>query len=111
MLKYDIIVIGVGPAGISACLYAKRANMEVLALHYGISELEKAHKIENFYGFPEGIAGKELYENGIAQAKNLGVEILEKEITDIGATEDSSYIVKSVDEAFETKTIIIASRE
>ena len=111
MSKYDIIVIGVGPAGISACLYAKRANMKVLALHYGISELEKAHKIENFYGFPEGIAGKELYENGILQAKKLGVEILEKEITDIEANEDLSYIVKSVDEVFETKTIIIASRE
>lgn len=41
---YDIIIIGAGPAGISASLYAKRAGMNVLVLYHGTSELEKAHK-------------------------------------------------------------------
>ena len=69
---YDIIIIGAGPAGISASLYAKRANMNVLIIYKGTSNVEKSSKIDNYYGFPNGITGKKLYENGIEQAKNLG---------------------------------------
>ena len=71
---YDLIIIGAGPAGISASLYAKRANLNVLVLYHGESSLEQASKIDNYYGFPEGISGKDLYKSGIEQAKNLGVE-------------------------------------
>ena len=106
---YDIVVIGAGPAGISASLYAKRAGMNVLVLYHGISELEKAHKIDNYYGFTEGITGKELYNNGIEQAKNLGVDVLEKEITNIEMDENLCYKVKAVDKSFEAKAVIIAT--
>jgi thioredoxin reductase (NADPH) len=77
---YDVIIIGAGPAGISASLYTKRANKNVLVVYYGESNLEKAHKIDNYYGFPEGITGKDLFENGINQAKNLGVNVIEEEV-------------------------------
>ena len=106
---YDIVVIGAGPAGISASLYAKRAGMNVLVLYHGVSELEKAHKIDNYYGFTQGITGKELYNNGIKQAKNLGVEVIEKEITNIEIDENLCYKVKAVDESFEAKCVIIAT--
>lgn len=106
---YDSIIIGAGPAGISASLYIKRANMNVLVLYKGISQLEKAHKIDNYYGFVDGIDGKKLYEDGIKQAKNLGVEVLEKEITDIEISEDKLFKVKASEEIFEGKTIIIAT--
>ena len=62
---YDIIIIGAGPAGISASLYAKRSNMNVLVLYSGKSNLEKAEKIENYYGFKDIISGKDLFESGI----------------------------------------------
>ena len=106
---YDIIVIGAGPAGISASLYAKRSGMNVLVLYYGISELQKANKIDNYYGFAQGITGEELYNNGIKQAKNLGVEVLEKEVTDIKIEENLYYKIKTIDETFEAKAIIIAT--
>ena len=51
---YDVIIIGAGPAGISAAIYTRRANLKVMVLYHGRSELEKAEKIENFYGFPGG---------------------------------------------------------
>ena len=116
---YDIIIIGAGPAGISASLYAKRAGMNVLVLYHGTSELEKAHKIDNYYGFVDGISGKELFDNGIKQAQNLGVEVLEKEITniemnmsanvDVSAGQQVIYNVKAIDQTFEAKAVIIAT--
>ena len=80
---YDLVVIGAGPAGISSALYAKRANLDVLVLHYGESSVGEAHKIDNYYGFPKGINGENLYNNGIEQAKNLGIEVEEFEVVGI----------------------------
>ncbi len=106
---YDAIIIGAGPAGISSSLYLKRANMKVLVLYYGTSELEKAHQIDNYYGIISGISGKELYENGIKQAKELGIEVLEKEVIDVEITESMNFKVKSTDESFDACSVIIAT--
>ena len=109
MIKYDAIILGAGPAGISASLYIKRANLNVLVLYYGESELEKAHKIDNYYGFKNGITGKELYETGIEQAKNLGIEVHEEEIINIEMTGDLKFIVKTTEKNYDCKTVIIAT--
>lgn len=109
MNVYDVIIIGAGPAGISASLYAKRSNLNVLVLYYGKSELEKAHKIENYYGFIEGISGENLYKTGIEQAKKIGVEVLEKEILSIEIKENFIFEAKTAEESFRGKSIIIAT--
>lgn len=105
---YDVIIIGAGPAGISAAIYTRRANLKVMVLYHGRSELEKAEKIENFYGFPGGISGEDLYKRGIKQAKELGVELREKEVIDI-ALDKNLYKVVTSDEEYKGKTIIIAT--
>ncbi len=105
---YDVIIIGAGPAGISASLYVKRANMNVLVLYYGESNLEHATKIDNYYGFESGIIGKNLYEDGIKQAKNLGVEVKEIEVVGIENL-GNTFKVKTVEGIFETKTVIIST--
>ena len=66
---YDVIIIGAGPAGISASLYTRRANLKTLVLYSDKSSLEKTDKIENYYGFEDGIDGKELYFSGIKQTE------------------------------------------
>ena len=104
----DVVIIGAGPAGISAALYAKRANKNVLVIYNGKSNLEKAEKIDNYYGFENGITGKELYEAGIRQAKNLGVEVKEEEVLNLELTLDG-FAVKTVDNVYEAKTCIIAT--
>ena len=106
---YDSIIIGAGPAGISASLYLKRANKNVLVLYHGEAEIEKAHKIDNFYGFPNGISGASLYQNGITQAKNLNVEVKDEEVLSILMNEKMEYNVKTVNEEYQAKTIIIAT--
>ena len=80
---YDVIIIGAGPAGISAGLYTKRANLKVLILYKDQSALEKTDWIENYYGFENGISGKDLYETGIQQAKHLGIPVKKEEVTKI----------------------------
>ena len=72
-MEYDVIIIGGGPAGISASLYTVRANKKTLVLYDELSSLEKTRKLENYYGFPNGISGEALYKKGIEQAKKRGV--------------------------------------
>lgn len=105
---YDVTIIGAGPAGISACLYAKRANLNVLVLYYGESNLEKATKIDNYYGFIDGISGEDLYNNGIEQAKKIGAEVKNLEVLGIDYMQDA-FNIKTENENFETKTIILAT--
>ena len=105
---YDVTIIGAGPAGISASLYAKRANLNVLVLYYGESNIEKAAKIENYYGFTDGISGVDLYNNGIEQAKKLGVEVKNLEVLGIDYMQDA-FNIKTEKENFETKTVILAT--
>lgn len=105
---YDVTIIGAGPAGISASLYAKRANLNVLVLYHGESNLEKSSKIDNYYGFVEGISGESLYKNGISQSENLGVDIKQLEVVGIENV-GKTYNVKTEAENFETKTVIIAT--
>ena len=52
------VVIGAGPAGITSAIYLFRAGIETIVLHNGIGSLEKAEKIENYYGFPEPEIGR-----------------------------------------------------
>ena len=106
---FDAVIIGAGPAGISAGLYLKRANKNVLILYHGESQLEKAHKIDNFYGFPLGITGKDLYINGINQAVNLGIEVRDLEVLSIQMNEKMEYTIRTSEEEFNSKVVILAT--
>ena len=104
---YDVIIVGSGPAGISASLYLKRANNNILVIGNDNSRLCLAHKIENYYGFPDGISGKELYNNGIEQARNLGIEVLFEEV--LGIKYEDKFIVKTTNNEYNSKYVIIAT--
>ncbi len=106
---YDVIIIGAGPAGISAALYAARANRSVLVLYHGESQLEKAHLIDNYYGFPGGISGQQLYADGIAQATALGVEVKNEEVTHIAMTAAMTYEVTAGGASYEGTALILAT--
>lgn len=104
---YDVIVIGSGPAGITAAIYAKRRNLSILVISKGNGALQKSEKIDNYYGFINGISGKELYENGIKQAKNLGIEIIEDEVINIEYI--NQFTVETVNSKYEAKSVILAT--
>ena len=102
-----VIIIGAGPAGISAALYAVRGNLDPLVINNGIGALEKAEKIENYYGLEHPLSGQELYDTGIAQAKALGVRILDAQVLGVGGFD--TFVVKTTEGEFETQSLILAT--
>lgn len=104
---YDCIVIGKGPAGITASIYMKRSNLNCLVIGKSESALMKTNRIENYYGFPNSISGKELFFYGTKQAENLKIEMKEEEVISIEMREN--FIVKTRDNEYEGKTILIAT--
>ncbi len=83
----EILIIGAGPAGISAAMYARRAGMDVTVVANGMGALEKAGQIENYYGSEAPISGRELYERGLQGAKALGVDFVQDEVVYLGMDE------------------------
>ena len=104
---YDVVIIGSGPAGISATLYAKRRKLSVLVISKGIGALEKAEQIENYYGFPGGITGKQLYENGLKQAKALNIDMAEDEV--ISLLYGESFEIETVNSSYKARAVILAT--
>ena len=102
-----VIIIGAGPAGISAALYAVRGNLDPLVINNGIGALEKAEKIENYYGLEHPLSGQELYDTGIAQAKALGVRMLDAQVLGVGGFD--TFVVKTTEGEFETQSLILAT--
>ena len=107
-MVYDALVIGKGPAGITASIYIKRAGYNTIVIGKDGGALEKTKKIENYYGFENPISGTQLFLEGMKQAQNLGVEIITDEV--VGIEYDANvYIVKTRGEKYRAKTIIIAT--
>lgn len=108
-MMYDTIVIGAGPAGMTAALYAARSNLKVATLEQGApgGQMNNTSDIENYPGF-ELISGPELSMKMFEPLEKLGVENLYGIVT--GIEDKGDYkIVKTDDEEYETKTVIIAS--
>ena len=103
----NIIIIGAGPAGISAALYAARGNMDPLIINTGIGSLEKAEKIENYYGLEQPLSGRELFGRGLAQARALGVRILDAQVVGMGGFD--TFEVKTTAGDFEARSVILAT--
>lgn len=103
---YDVIIIGSGPAGVSAAIYAKRGGANVLVITKDTGTLGKAKKIENYYGF-KSITGEELYKNGLEQLKNLNIELVKDEVVQLNYT--NQFEVTTVNNIFEAKYVVLAT--
>ncbi|NLP48887.1 MAG: NAD(P)/FAD-dependent oxidoreductase [Clostridiales bacterium] len=103
---YDVVVIGKGPAGVSAAIYAIRSGMKTLVIGSGVGMLSMAKEVENYYGIEEVLSGSEIQQIGERQLANLGGELINAEVTGIGFGQ--AYIVNSTAGDFDAKTVIIA---
>lgn len=80
----DLLIIGSGPAGVSAAVYALRAGLSVTMLAKDGGALQKTELIENYYGFAGPVSGKTLLEAGEQQAVRLGAELVHDEVVSLG---------------------------
>lgn len=106
-MVYDCIIIGNGPAGISAALYTIRSNMKTLVIGTGDSTLKKAKEIENYYGFAQPISGERLISEGEQQLKRLGGTILDDEV--IGIDKEDVFRVKTASNEYQALSVLIAT--
>ena len=104
---YDLIVVGKGPAGLSAAIYAVRAGLSVLVIGRDIGALDKAEKIENYFGFTDPVKGTDLIAQGRAQAERLGAEILDAEVTGISWLDN--FQVHTAHQAYAGSSLVIAT--
>lgn len=101
-----LFIIGAGPGGISSALYAKRANIDVSVIYGDNSSLINAHQIDNYYGVPS-ISGKELYDIGIKQAKDLDIPMYKEEVLSIEY--ENSFNIITKDNTYQADAIILAN--
>lgn len=104
-MKYDVIIIGKGPAGISCAVYVKRYGYEPLIIAKDGGALAKVDVIENYYGFSR-ITGQELLEAGINQAKELGIEIVSEEVLSIDKMD--TFSVHTKNNTYQSSFVVLA---
>lgn len=108
-MVYDLIIIGLGPAGVTAGIYAKRQNLDcvVIGKSFGGQMMSKAVDIENYPGF-EKISGFDLMEKMREQLISTGVKIVENEVLEI-VKKDDTFEIKLDSKEFFAKTVIVAT--
>ena len=108
---HEVIVIGSGPAGWTAGLYAARANLEPLLItgdDYG-GQVSITYEVENYPGFPEGLSGPDLVEKFKAQAERFGCTVSYDHVTEIVVDEHPFTVRTAQDKEYRTKTLILCT--
>lgn len=108
----EVIIIGSGPAGYTAAIYAARAQLNPLLIASSVEpggELMKTTEVENFPGFPEGLMGPDLMANFQAQAERFGTEILFDDVVEVDLKGEVKKVKTGGGETFEAKAVIIST--
>ena len=107
---YDMIVIGGGPAGYTAALYASRAGLDTLLFErlYAGGQMSLTHEIENYPGFEEGIDGFSLAEKMKSQAEKFGAKTVNSEVLRVDFKSEPK-VIQTASESYFSKTIVIAT--
>uniref|UniRef100_UPI0040488ED0 thioredoxin-disulfide reductase n=1 Tax=Aquiluna sp. TaxID=2053504 RepID=UPI0040488ED0 len=108
----EVIIVGSGPAGYTAAIYAARAQLNPLMIASSVEpggELMKTTEVENYPGFPEGLMGPDLMANFQAQAERFGTEILFDDVVEVDLEGDIKIVKTGNGETFEAKSVILAT--
>lgn len=109
MDSYDVVVLGAGPAGLSAAVYAGRYNLSVLVFDMGFGRSTWFQTFGNYLGFPDGVTAMEFRDLGRRQAEKFDVQFKEKEaVTDI-IPDDGRFIVSSEKSSVRARKVIMAT--
>lgn len=109
MRKERIVIIGSGPAGLSAAMYAARAQLKPVVIAGDLlgGQVSQTHEIENYPGFPDTLSGAELVDKFKSHAERFGAELVYDLVTEVDFSKGSPFIVKTQYETFSADTVII----
>ena len=108
---HDVIIIGSGPAGYTAALYAARAQLKPLVFEGSVTAggaLMKTTDVENFPGFPDGVLGPDLMDAMRKQAERFGAQLIAEDVTEVDLTTDPKRVIAEGD-VYLARTVIIAT--
>lgn len=107
---YEVLIIGAGPAGMTAAIYAARAGYKTAILEHGVpgGQAATTDMIENYPGFPEGISGPELMMKFFEQTQTFGVEMIYEQVQSLDVSGEIKKVVTDK-QTIEAKTVVIAS--
>ena len=108
----QVIIIGSGPAGFTAAIYAARANLSPLLVASSVEtggELMNTTEVENFPGFPEGIMGPELMTKMQEQAEKFGTEVLYQDVVELDLSGDVKKVTLGNGAVHEAESVIFAT--
>lgn len=112
MATYDTIIIGGGPAGLSAAIYLGRFQRSVLILDKGNGRWDTAELNENYFGFPQGIHTRQLRELGLQQAEKFGALCKEESVIDVkrhSPENETRFDVQTSDHTYSSRSLILAT--
>ncbi|WP_405142865.1 thioredoxin-disulfide reductase [Sphaerisporangium sp. NBC_01403] len=107
----NVIIIGSGPAGYTAAVYAARADLNPLVFEGSVTAggaLMNTTDVENYPGFPDGILGPDLMDNFRKQAERFGAELLADDVTEVDLTQNPK-VVKTHTETYLARTVVVAT--
>jgi thioredoxin reductase (NADPH) len=109
---HDVIIIGSGPAGYTAAIYAARAQLKPIVFEGAVTAggaLMNTTEVENFPGFPEGVMGPALMENMRAQAVRFGANLITDDVTTANLTSDVKTVIDGEGREYQAHSIILAT--
>jgi len=111
MQKEKIVILGSGPAGLTAALYTARANFEPLVISGNQlgGQVSITYEVENYPGFPQGTTGPELVELMQKQAEKFGARILIDEVTEVALLGGQPFRVKTHGDEFEAEAVVVCT--
>jgi thioredoxin reductase (NADPH) len=111
MQKEKVVILGSGPAGLTAALYSARANLEPLVVSGNQlgGQVSITYEVENYPGFPQGTTGPELVELMQKQAEKFGARIVIDEVTEVALASGQPFRVKTHGDEFEAEAVVICT--
>jgi len=111
MQQAKLVILGTGPAGLTAALYAARANLSPLVISGNQlgGQVSITYEVENYPGFPEGTTGPELVERMQKQAERFGAQVIVDEVTEVDFRKGTPFRLKTHGDEFEAQAVVVAT--
>ncbi len=109
--RFDLAIVGGGPAGLTAGIYGGRGQLSVVILEKGLpgGQIAQTQEVENYPGFPDVVSGPELSQRMVQQAEKFGAKIVMEEVTGLERKPEGGFVVRGYEADYHAKTVIIAT--